>query len=82
MNKKLLRSKMALYGDTGNELAEALEITPQTLSGKINEKNGASFTKPEMEKIKKRYLLSDEEFLQIFFADVVSKKDTEASVIS
>lgn len=72
MDKKKLKSKMALFGDTGEKLAAAIGIAPQTLSLKMNERNGASFTKSEMEKIKVRYELTDDEFMHIFFAELVS----------
>lgn len=71
MNKKLLKSEMVLHDDTNSSLAEALEISPQTLSAKINETKGAEFTQREMKKIRTRYKLPDSKFLDIFFADLV-----------
>lgn len=44
MNKKLLRSEMILHDDTNSTLANALGISPQSLSSKMNETNGAEFT--------------------------------------
>ena len=42
MNKELLRSIMALHGDTNKDLAELLGITEQSVSCKINEKGTCS----------------------------------------
>ena len=72
VNRKLLKSKQALRGDTDSTLAAALGITPQTFSLKVNEKNGAEFTAGEMKGIKLRYNLTNEEFTAIFFAPEVS----------
>lgn len=66
MNKKLLESKMKLFGDSNVTLAKYLGIVPQTLSSK---KTGKSdFKKSELEKIKERYNLTNEELEAIFFA--------------
>jgi DNA-binding XRE family transcriptional regulator len=67
MNKGLLRSVMALHGDTNRDLAEFLEISEQTISCKINE-NGTEFKQGEIAKIKERYNLSAEQVTSIFFA--------------
>lgn len=67
MNKELLRSIMVLHGDTNKDLAEALNISEQSLSGKINEK-GTEFKQGEIAKIKDRYNLSPEQVESIFFA--------------
>lgn len=72
MNKKLLRSEMVLHDDTNSTLANALGITPQSLSAKMNETNGAEFTQGEMNVIRTRYTLTDSKFIAIFFADCVS----------
>lgn len=72
MNKKLLRSVMVLHDDTNATLAEALGITPQSLSAKMNETNGAEFTQGEITVIRIRYHLSAEKVIAIFFADTVS----------
>ena len=63
---------MALHGDTGNDLAKALGLSPQRFSAKINEKNGAEFTQHEIQKIKDRYNLSAEDIEAIFFNKKVS----------
>lgn len=66
MNKKLLESKMKLFGDSNVSLAKFLGITPQSLSAKTNEKS--DFKKCEIVKIKERYKLTSEEVDNIFFA--------------
>lgn len=72
MNIKALRSKMALYGDNGGDLAEYLEISRTTLSSKMNETNGAEFIQGEIQKIKERYDLNSKEVDEIFFEEKVS----------
>lgn len=72
MNSKMLRSVMILNGDTNLTLAEALGIHPATLSAKLNGTNGAEFTQGEMAIIRKRYNLENDQFVAIFFNDLVS----------
>lgn len=67
MNKELLRSIMVLHGDTNRDLAEALKITEQSVSSKMNE-NGTEFKQGEIRKIIKRYDLTPEQTDQIFFS--------------
>jgi len=66
VNKKLLESKMKLFGDSNVTLAKFLGITPQSLSSKKNE--SSEFRQSEIVKIKERYKLSTEEVNNIFFA--------------
>lgn len=66
MNKKALRSVMALHGDTNRDLADLLGKTMQTISAKMN-KNGAEFTQGEIVKIRDRYNLTAEQIATIFF---------------
>lgn len=68
MNKKLLRSIMALHGDTNATLAAFLGISDQSVSNKINE-NGTEFKQGEIAKIKERYNLDSDTIDQIFFAN-------------
>lgn len=68
MNKALLRSVMALNGDTNATLADYLGITEQSVSNKINE-NGTEFKQGEISKIKARYGLESDMVDRIFFAD-------------
>ena len=70
INRKLLKSKQSLYGDTDRTLAAALGITPQTFSAKVNGK--AEFTAGEIKIIRDRYNLTDEEVTAIFFVNSVS----------
>ena len=67
MNKKMLESKMKLFGDTNFSLAKAIGISPQSLSAKKNGTNGKEFTQSEIKKIKGRYLLTAEDTDDIFF---------------
>ena len=68
MNKALLRSVMALYGDTNKDLADYLGISEQSLSKKINE-NETEFKQGEIKRIKVRYNLSADQVDLIFFAE-------------
>lgn len=72
MNTNKLRSVMALHGDTGGILANALGISPQRFSAKINERNGAEFTQREIQMMKDRYSLSAKDIDGIFFDQKVS----------
>lgn len=67
MNKLLLASVMIKSGDTQGTLASAMGLSLSRLNAKINEREGASFTQPEMEFIIERYKLSNDEAIQIFF---------------
>lgn len=69
MNKKMYRSKMALFGDTNESIASYLNITPQRNSAKVNGTKGAEYTQGEIALLKKRWNLSAREVDQIFFAD-------------
>lgn len=68
INQKLLNSKMALYGDNNETLANALNLSPQRLSAKKNNTNGAEFTQTEIQIIKERYNLMDAEVVEIFLS--------------
>lgn len=67
MNAKLLKSKMVLHDDTNVTLADALGITPQRFSAKLNGWEGAEFTQGEILTIKDRYKLGPDEVDSIFF---------------
>lgn len=69
MNKNLFVSKMKLFGDTQQMLADALGIAINTLNFKINETGGAQFNAREIKIIKLRYHLTAEEVDQIFFSE-------------
>lgn len=66
VNAKLLKSKMALNGDTQTDLAVAIGITVSNLNGKINAYRFV-FKPEEIAAIKGRYRLTDEEVQAIFF---------------
>lgn len=72
INKNLLKSKMALFGDDQNALATALGISIQRLSAKMNAKQvsdkvkAAAFTLAEVRIIMERYSLTPEEVVAIF----------------
>jgi predicted transcriptional regulator len=67
MNSKLLKSFMALHGDSNRDLAKLLHITEQSVSAKINEK-GTEFRQGEIALIRDRYNLNAEQVEAIFFA--------------
>lgn len=67
MNKELLRSIMALHGETNKDLAELLGRTEQSISAKINE-NKSEFKQGEIAKIRKHYNLTAEQVANIFFS--------------
>lgn len=66
MKKNLLESKMKLYNDSNVSLANFLDISPQSLSSKKNERT--EFKQCEIVKIKERYKLTAEEVNNIFFS--------------
>ncbi len=72
MDKKLLKSHMAKYGDTQQELANAMGISLSRLNAKINEASGAEFTQTEISFIAERYNMSPKEITLVFFARKVS----------
>lgn len=67
MNKELLRSVMALHGETNRDLANLLDISEQSVSAKINE-NGTEFKQGEIAAIRQHYNLTAEQVTNIFFA--------------
>lgn len=67
MSKNELVSVMKKHGDRQEDLAKHIGISPQRFSAKINEKDGAEFTKGEIAKIKEKYNLSAEQVDVIFF---------------
>ena len=65
MDKAKFKSAMALHGETQGRLAEALGMTQETTSRKLNEQG--EFSQSEIKAIKKRYNLKPEEVDAIFF---------------
>ena len=72
MNKNMLISKMKLFGDNQADLAEALGLSLSRTNAKINETDGAEFTKSELDIMKVRYHLTADEMDLIFFNAKVS----------
>lgn len=72
MDINKLKSKMALHGDNGGDLANYLHISRSTLSSKMNKTNGSEFTQNEILKIKEKYSLTSDEVDEIFFNSEVS----------
>lgn len=67
MKKNVLFSKMALFSDSIETLAEYLSITRQTLTQKIEGKS--QFKQKEIKMIAVRYKLTPEETHEIFLEE-------------
>lgn len=65
INERLFKSKMKLYGDTQESLAEHLGIAFTTLNRKI--RGGGDFVQSEIKCIALKYELTPEELKEIFF---------------
>lgn len=65
---RMIRAEMILNGDTVVTLAKHLKITRQTLARKIS--GESDFTQTEMNLIRKRYDLSNEQYIKLFSKDV------------
>ena len=76
MNKRKLNAVMQLHGESQQNLAEYLQMSLSRLNAKINEYRGAQFRQNEIAAIQEHYGLSAEEVNEIFFASLVSQKDT------
>ena len=66
VDMNLLRYFMGKHGDKQSDLANALNIPQSALSQRMN--GIVSFRQTEMDAIRKRYELSADEMLAIFFA--------------
>lgn len=71
MNKLLLKSIMALHGDSVPDLAEYLGKSAQSVYNKMNE-SGTEFTQGEISKIATRYEMTAEQVMEVFFKKKVS----------
>ena len=71
MNKNMFVSKMKLFGETQEILADALDLSLSRLNAKINETDGAEFKQSEIKFFRDRWDLTPEEVDQIFFASSV-----------
>lgn len=67
LDKCQLRTIMAGYHDNRDSLAEFLEISPSTLSYKMNERRNATFSLFEVRKMIDRYKMSKDQILDVFF---------------
>ena len=76
MNKRKLNAVMQLHGESQQNLADYLQMSLSRLNAKINEYRGAQFRQNEIAAIQEHYGLSAEEVNEIFFASLVSQKDT------
>ena len=65
-NKNLLRSKIALHGDTQGDLAAFLGLSEPAMSKKVN--GFCDFTQGEIRAITQRYSLDPSEVTETFFA--------------
>ena len=70
VKKNLLEAKMKIHGDIQNDLAEVIGISVAAFNYKLNGKR--EFTTTEIQKIRERYNLTDEEVVEIFFGHDVS----------
>lgn len=77
MNKRKLNAIMRLHGESQQDLAQYLQLSLSRLNAKINEYRGAQFRQNEIAAIQEHYGLSAEEVNEIFFASIVSLKDTD-----
>lgn len=72
MNTALLKAAMAKNHDTQTQLSTALSLSLSRLNAKINETAGAGFTQHEIAAMVKRYHLTNDEAMAIFFPSPVS----------
>ena len=74
VKKNVLESKMKLHGDLQIDLAEAIGTSVVAFNYKLNGKR--EFTPTEIQKIRERYNLTDDEVMIIFFDRDVSCQGT------
>lgn len=70
MNVTEFRVEMLRHDDTNDTLAKALNVTSVTISNKIN--GNTDWTRPELSALRKRYSMSNDRFMEIFFDEKVS----------
>ena len=70
MNTSGIKSMIAKHGETQGTLADVLGMTPAAFSKRVNGKQ--DFWLREVNQIRKRYKLSPEETVEIFFEEPVS----------
>lgn len=66
MNKNAFRSVMIYHGDTQKDVADALSITEQTVSDKIN--GLSDFKQTEIKTLIERWQLTPGQLNEIFFS--------------
>ena len=76
MNKNMFVSKMKLFGDTQEILAEAIGLSLSRLNAKINGTDGAEFKQGEIKFFRNRWNLTPDEVDQIFFGSAVPSEGT------
>ena len=76
MNKNMFVSKMKLFGDTQQILADALGMSLSRLNAKLNDTNGSQFRQSEIAFFRNRWGLTPEEVDSIFFASSVPCEGT------
>ena len=74
MNTKLFRIYMVKNNDTQVKLAQALNLPQSAISDRINGKT--DFRQGEINAIRLRWHLNDQETVDIFFTEEVSISDT------
>ena len=65
MNKNVFKSIMVLHGDTQKTVADALDVSPQTVGDKLN--GLTDFTQSEIQALAERYKLTPAQVDEIFF---------------
>lgn len=65
MNKNAFKSVMVLHGDDQKTVADALGISPQTVSDKLN--GVTDFKQSEIQALAERYKLTPAQVDEIFF---------------
>ena len=75
MNTVLFKTYMTKNRDTQQRLSDDMGIAQSALNARINGK--IDFRQNEINFIRKRYHLSDQETVDIFFEEEVSERDTE-----
>ena len=70
LDKNAFKAAIVGHGDRQEDLAQALGMSPATLSAKIN--GTQDFRRHEIERIATRYNLTIQEAGRIFFTDIVA----------
>jgi transcriptional regulator with XRE-family HTH domain len=65
VNKNVFKSIMVLHGDTQKTVADALDVSPQTIGDKLN--GLTDFTQSEIQALAERYKLTPAQVDEIFF---------------